>query len=181
MFTDPYELRADRYNEFFQNILVCMPGILDDEEVSRVVGCVNYAARKAFGGKVDHYELAAVSRQKPETSINVKMIAYPPVWKDALTSKDLNEFVYDVETFLREGTPVRKTNSHGPAGTRLVEGFGEGAGIVMVWCEAWHHDVEVYVDGELVYHKTFRAPDSEVNTKAVDALSQFLLVLQAHR
>jgi len=94
-------------------------GYIGDDELQRGVDAVAYAFSK----------LAGESFGAPE---NVRRIYGKTIcqvaWDSTKSRSDdwlarVPEVLQDAENYVRNGTPVRKTNRNGPAGTRAVEGI----------------------------------------------------------
>lgn len=139
-----------------QQLRIRVPRILDDEEVMNAAGCVGYAVKQHSGENAtgDPYE---ISRRSGNTYFNVD------IYRDM---EDYSHFFYDVEDYLREGSPKRTTNRSGSGtkGTRLVKGTGEECE-VMVWIpDTVPRVIEVSVDGKVVhrvFHTTHRGYENE--------------------
>lgn len=95
---------------------------LDDLELQRAVGCIGYALRQVLAGEsLDNFRVVA------RGSKTVVEMDYDST-KSQRDDPDYLEAFDMAALYVREGTPLRKTNraGWGTQGTRLVEGLGCG-------------------------------------------------------
>ena len=110
----------------FYEILVRVDRNLDDEEISRLSGCLGYALRAEMRGE----------RLSDPEVVDWGTLHY---WYDSTKSRSddtwqaADRALTVAPDYIQNGTPVRKTNRGGvnTAGTRLVEGIGPAE--ISIW------------------------------------------------
>lgn len=102
----------------FYILAVTIDRALTPEEVQQVSGCIGYGLTR----------LAGESLSDPVTVITRAGQTTITYWYDTTKARSEN---YGVETaladaarYIVDGTPIRRTDRNGPAGTRLIEGIG---------------------------------------------------------
>lgn len=102
--SEPYAIRVQLGKE------------LSEEEAQKVAQLFGYAYAKTGGERGNHFE------QDSPNSI----VVYADTTK-AGSYESVDRFIEELPEFLKEGTPVRKTDKAGPGtkGTRLVDGFDD--------------------------------------------------------
>lgn len=94
---------------------------ISDEEIQRAAQVIGYAYRADVAGE---------PMGDPQRDSPYSFVIAADTTKSQRTDPDqaLLDFEDSTRAMMRDGSPVRKTNSaYGQAGTRLVEGFGEDA------------------------------------------------------
>lgn len=114
------ELNEWDYGDFY-DFRVHVNRILSEDEVMRASGCIGYALKQHIKGE----ELSL-----PEVTYIPNATLLDFHYDSTKTQSDDPDFglaFFDAETYVREGTPIRKTNRAGAGtkGTRLVEGIGD--------------------------------------------------------
>lgn len=108
----------DKSNDYhFSQIVIEIGGMLSPVESDRVTGCLNYALAK-LGGDVAELQDVQYVNGKTQFLYNYDSTS------STRTQPHFVEAFNDALEFITDGTPIRRTNNQGAAGTRLVEGIG---------------------------------------------------------
>jgi hypothetical protein len=115
-------LEVSRHNWLgdFYRFRVVFERSLDDLELQRAAGCIGYALRQVLAGEsLDNFRVVA---RGSKTVVEVEFDST----KSQRDDPDYLEAFELAALYVREGTPIRKTNraGSGTQGTRLVEGVG---------------------------------------------------------
>lgn len=110
--TPYYKVDGDVFADEFYSFLIKTSRPVDDEELGQVCSLMGYRMRATVGGE----GLGWPDRIAADTFV---------IQMDS-TKGDMNHFgdFHDgLNDFIHEGTPVRKTNRNGLAGTRAIDGL----------------------------------------------------------
>lgn len=118
------------YDDFYY-LKVIADRILTPDEYNRLSGCLGYALREVLAGEsLSDPDVEFESKSEyywEDTKGNTILLYYYDSTKSQRDDPDYLEAFNKAETYIKNGTPIRKTNRAGAntQGTRLVEGIGE--------------------------------------------------------
>lgn len=110
----------------FQSLRVMLETgrMLTNDEMARIGGCVGYALKATLAGEELSEPTCCLRACIPlKCWLTVLDFAYDSR-TSIRTSPDIAQALLTAARRIQEGTPVRKTDRVGPAGTRLIAGIG---------------------------------------------------------